>query len=113
MDLESRARIAKNLPQIIEWQRKVWEDKAKGQNDLFAVCGEPPPLELEEAEPWTLMYALEQERKASGLYLSGHPLDWMTPAFERKAQLEEERERNEPEKAQALHRTVRKSYRNR
>jgi len=81
MDLASRARIKKGLDsgRIIEWQKKAWRDKEAGQNDLFGSRNEQPPLELEEAEPWTLMEALEAERQSAGFYLSGHPLDWLEP----------------------------------
>jgi len=78
MDLASRARNAKpeNLNRIMEYGRKAHENQAKGQNDLFAdEASNLPPLELEEAEPWTMMQALEEERKSIGFYLSGHPLD--------------------------------------
>jgi len=83
MDLASRARIAKpeNLDRIMEYGRKAHENQEKGQCDLFAdEASNLPPLELEEVEPWTVAQALEEERKAIGFYLSGHPLDWLEPA---------------------------------
>ena len=79
MDLASRARIPKNLPRIMEWQKRTQEAKKAGQNDLFGAKNEMPPLELEDAEPWTLAEGLEAERQAVGFYLSGHPLDWLEP----------------------------------
>ena len=83
MDLASRARIKKGLDsgRIMEWQKKAWRDKEAGQNDLFSseTSSSLLPLELEEAEPWTLMEALEAERQSAGFYLSGHPLDWLEP----------------------------------
>ena len=82
MDLASRARIEKNLPRIMEWQKRTKEAKKAGQSDLFGGSSEPPPLELEEAEPWTVMEALEAERKVVGFYLSGHPLDKYDKMFE-------------------------------
>ena len=77
MDLASRARIAKALQNgsLMDWQKRAHEAKERGQNDLFASEEILPPLELEETEPWTMMQALEEERKAIGFYLSGHPLD--------------------------------------
>ena len=76
MDLASRARIAKNLPRIMEWQKRAQEAKKAGQSDLFSQReNEILALELEEAEPWTVMEALQAEFKASGQYISGHPLD--------------------------------------
>lgn len=77
MDLASRARIAKALENgsLMDWQKRAHEAKERGQSDLFASEDELPPLELEEAERWTKMQALEEERKAIGFYLSGHPLD--------------------------------------
>ena len=79
MDLASRARIAKNLSRLMEWQKRAQAAKASGQNDLFGSSEQLPPLELEEAEPWTLMEALEAERQSVGFYLSGHPQDWLQP----------------------------------
>lgn len=78
MDLASRARIAKpeNLNRIVEYGRQCHANQVSGQTDLFASeTSSLPPLELEEAEPWTEQEALEAERQAVGFYLSGHPLD--------------------------------------
>ena len=78
MDLASRARIKKGLDsgRIMEWQKRARAAKESGQNDLFSQReNEILALELEEANPWTLMEALEEERKVVGFYLSGHPLD--------------------------------------
>ena len=78
MDLAGRARIAKpeNLDRIMEYSRKAHENQEKGQTDLFAgEASNLPPLELEETEPWTMIQALEGERKSVGFYLSGHPLE--------------------------------------
>ena len=81
MDLASRARIKNSLDsgRIMEWQKRAQAAKASGQNDLFGNSEQLPPLELEDAEPWTLMEALEAERQSVGFYLSGHPLDWLEP----------------------------------
>ncbi len=81
MDLASRARIAKALQNgsLMDWQKRAQEAKKTGQNDLFGSQNELPPLVLEETEPWTKEQALEEERKAIGFYLSGHPLDWLEP----------------------------------
>jgi len=81
MDLASRARIAKALQNgsLMDWQKRAHEAKERGQRDLFAPKENLPPLELEEAEPWTTMQALEWERKVFGYYFSGHPLDWLEP----------------------------------
>ena len=85
MDPASRARVKNGLDtgRITEYQRKVWEAKKTGQNDLFGDSNEQPPLELEDVEPWTMMEALEAERtQAFGFYLSGHPLDWLQPLLD-------------------------------
>ena len=81
MDLASRARINNGLDsgRIMEWQKKAWRDKEAGQNDLFGNSEQLPPLELEEAEPWTVAEGLEAELQVVGFYLSGHPLDWLEP----------------------------------
>lgn len=102
MDLVSRARIAKNLPRIMEWQKRAQEAKSTGQNDLFGGgAAEVPPLELEETEPWSEMEALEEERQAVGFYLSGHPLDWLQPWLDMADAIRENNEKyglNKPEK---------------
>ena len=95
MDLASRARIAKNLPRIMEWQKRTQEAKAAGQNDLFSSQSELPPLELEEAEPWTMMEALEAERQVVGFYLSGHPLDGFFEKLDYALQLNELKRQND------------------
>jgi DNA polymerase III subunit alpha len=75
MDLKSRAVVAKNAPKIVEYGRRAHANQAMGQVDLFAEADALPPLELEDADPWTVMEGLEAERKVVGFYLSGHPLD--------------------------------------
>ena len=81
MDLASRARIKKGLDsgRILEWQKRTQEAKKAGQDDLFGSQNELPPLELEDADPWTVAESLEAERQVVGFYLSGHPLDWLEP----------------------------------
>jgi len=61
----------------MEWQKRTQEAKKVGQDDLFGSQNELPPLELEDAEPWTVTEGLEAERQVVGFYLSGHPLDWL------------------------------------
>lgn len=96
MDLASRARIAKNLPRIMEWQKRAQAAKAAGQNDLFSQQrNEVPALELEEAEPWTVMEGLEAERKVVGFYLSGHPLDGFFEKLDYALQLNELKRQND------------------
>ncbi len=98
MDLASRARIKKGLDsgRIMEWQKRTQEAKKAGQNDLFGGQNELPPLELEEAEPWTVMEALEAERKAVGFYLPGHhPLDEFFEKLDYALQLNEAKRQND------------------
>ena len=97
MDLASRARIKNGLEsgRIMEWQKKAWQAKESGQNDLFSSSSEPPPLELEEVEPWTVAEALEAERQVVGFYLSSHPLDDFFAMFEVANWLNEVRRQND------------------
>jgi len=54
-----------------------------------------PPLELEDAEPWTEMQALEEERKAIGFYLSGHPLDKFFALLDYASEINETKRQND------------------
>jgi DNA polymerase III alpha subunit len=95
MDLKSRAVVAKNVSKLIEYGRRAQANQATGQVDLFAQTNTLPPLELEDAEPWTLMEGLEAERKAVGFYLSGHPLDGFFELLDFANQLNEVKRQND------------------
>ena len=64
-----RAQVAGNIDRIMDYGKRCWEAKKTGQTDLFSTSPEdPPPLILEEVEPWTRMEALQKEYEALGLF---------------------------------------------
>ncbi len=58
--------------------QKVWQDKIRGQNDLFGIQ-ETSTANLHAALPdvkaWTQAELSKQEKSSVGFYLSSHPLD--------------------------------------
>jgi DNA polymerase-3 subunit alpha len=72
----TRKGLMDSLEQLMEYVKKVKEDKDSGQNDLFftsikSVLSEPeiPKVEYEETE------FFKKEKDVLGIYFSGHPLD--------------------------------------
>src|SRR6185436_10849948 len=82
----NRARVYANIEQILSFSGRLADDRATGQNDLFAGGGvtvAAPQLHLREVAAWDLIETLSHELEAIGFYLSGHPLDDYADALTR------------------------------
>ncbi len=82
----NRARVYANVEQILSYSGRLADDRATGQNDLFAGGGvalAAPALHLREVAGWDLIETLSHELEAVGFYLSGHPLDDYADALTR------------------------------
>ena len=72
----SRATHWAKLPQTIELVDQITEDQSSGQDDMFGLESSAVNGDLSVSVPdWSPRKALENERQALGLYLSGHPID--------------------------------------
>ncbi len=72
----NRALIYGNVDQILATAVRTAENAARGTVDLFAGgANTPPKIDLRPTKNWTPMDKLNEEFKAIGFFLSGHPLD--------------------------------------
>ncbi len=73
-----RARLFHSVDMLLESGRRLQEDRASGQGNLFdsAPSGTRSGLagELPEIEPWHDNVKLQHEKDVLGVYVSGHPL---------------------------------------
>ncbi len=73
----NRARLLESIDLIIDTARKLQEDRASGQGNLF-MQGDPAEqsrsLDLPDVEEWHDNIKLSFEKEVLGLYISGHPL---------------------------------------
>ena len=74
---QGRSTLAANVGLAINAANQQSRDKQSGQSDLFGEMSDAPELEIElvETAPWTEIERLSAERKTTGLYLSGHPIE--------------------------------------
>ncbi len=72
----NRALLHGNVDQILAVASRTAENAARGTTDLFAGSGTTPAkIDLRATKSWTPMDKLNEEFKAIGFFLSGHPLD--------------------------------------
>ena len=74
----NRAVVHANCDTLLALAQRTAENRAAGQNDLFAGGGpaqRTAPLQLKTAKAWPSMETLANEQAAIGFYLTGHPLD--------------------------------------
>ena len=74
---DNRAQLMASVELIIDTARRLQEDKASGQGNLFAMNASPKEqalIDLRDASPWGETERLNQEKEVLGLYISGHPL---------------------------------------
>ena len=78
---QGRATLIQNLELALSAANQQSKDKESGQSDLFGEISESEELEIElvVAEPWSDIERLTAERKTTGLYLSGHPIEPYLP----------------------------------
>jgi DNA polymerase III subunit alpha len=73
-----RAKLFAAAGGILSYGQRVWNDKMKGQNGLFASensGAESFEAVLPEVPEWTQAELCSQEKSSIGFYLSNHPLD--------------------------------------
>jgi DNA polymerase-3 subunit alpha len=73
----SRAILAGNLEQTVDYAQNKKEDKKYGQSSLFENTGEKdyPDFVYKPFPEWDRMQQLTIEKELIGFYFSGHPLD--------------------------------------
>ncbi|MDX2258089.1 MAG: DNA polymerase III subunit alpha [Hyphomicrobiaceae bacterium] len=71
----NRAAITANADQVMALAQRVEQDAATGMTDMFGGGDGAKGLELRTVSGWTPLERLEEEFRAIGFYLSGHPLD--------------------------------------
>lgn len=72
----NRALIHANVDQLMATANRTAENAARGTTDLFAgTASTPAKIDLRPTKSWTPMDRLNEEFKAIGFFLSGHPLD--------------------------------------
>jgi len=72
---EERGRVHAGADVILGEASRLAVDRASGQNELFGGNDAAPPLRLPQTEAWLPGRRLDEEFKAIGFFLSGHPLD--------------------------------------
>lgn len=73
-----RAKLFGGIDGSLSHAQRKWNDKIRGQSDLFGVAEETAPnsqVELPEVEAWTQQKISQAEKAAVGFYLSNHPLN--------------------------------------
>lgn len=65
------------LEHALKYGNAYQAQKAQAMNSLFGATDEVlmPEPDMPKAEPWSLIYKLNQEKEVTGIYISGHPLD--------------------------------------
>ncbi len=82
---QGRATLLANLPLALNAASQQSRDKQSGQSDLFGDTSETQEFDIEmvPAAPWSEIERLSAERKTTGLYLSGHPIEPYLPELSR------------------------------
>ncbi len=70
-----RSQLLHNIEFLLQYAKRVQEEEATGQTNLFGDSDEKPKLSLSPTPPVDSRVILQWERDLLGLYLSGHPLD--------------------------------------
>ena len=72
---EDRSKIFNSIPKIIQQIKKVNEDKANNQTNLFDDNESTSnSFEFQNSIPWSQKQLLTEEFKSLGFYISNHPL---------------------------------------
>lgn len=77
---KNRAQLMENLDDALSYGARVQGQKNQNQISLFdgenATSGDfAKDPKMKDAEPWSNLHQLKQERELIGFFLSGHPLD--------------------------------------
>ncbi|WP_435139472.1 DNA polymerase III subunit alpha [Pseudopelagicola sp. nBUS_19] len=81
----NRRRVLGSLDALVGYSAAIFEQKASNQVSLFGEAGDDlPEPRLSPVEDWLPAERLDEEAKAIGFFLSGHPLEDYMPALKRK-----------------------------
>ncbi len=81
----NRRRVMESLDSLVGYSAAIHEQKASDQVSLFGEAGDDlPEPRLSPAGDWLPAERLDEEAKAIGFFLSGHPLEDYMPALKRK-----------------------------
>ncbi len=84
----NRRKVFDSLDGLVAYSAAIHEQRNSNQVSLFGEAGEDlPEPRLSPVGDWLPAERLEEEHKAIGFYLSGHPLDDYLPALKRKKAL--------------------------
>ncbi|OIQ31864.1 MAG: DNA polymerase III subunit alpha [Alphaproteobacteria bacterium MedPE-SWcel] len=82
---KNRRRVFESLEGLVSYSAAIQEQKNSNQVSLFGEAGEDlPEPRLAGVPDWLPAERLNEEFKAVGFYLTGHPLDDYMPALKRK-----------------------------
>ena len=85
---ENRRQVFDALDALVNYSAAIHEQKNSNQVSLFGEAGDDlPEPRLAQASDWMPAERLNEEFKAVGFYLSGHPLDDYMSALKRKGVL--------------------------
>jgi DNA polymerase-3 subunit alpha len=79
-----RAKLYAAAESVLSFSQRKWQDKIRGQNDLFGLSDERSDFQenLPEAEAWTAKDLSKLEKASVGFYISNHPLDMFRKVLE-------------------------------
>ncbi len=81
----NRRRVMESLDGLVNYSAAIHEQKSSNQVSLFGEAGDDlPEPRLSPAGDWLQAERLDEEAKAIGFFLSGHPLEDFMAALKRK-----------------------------
>lgn len=82
---KNRRRVMESLEPLVGYSAAIFEQKASNQVSLFGEAGDDlPEPRLSPVSDWLPAERLDEEAKAVGFFLSGHPLEDYMTALKRK-----------------------------
>lgn len=82
---KNRRKVFESLEGLVNYSAAIHEQKESSQVSLFGEAGDDlPEPRLSKAADWLPAEKLDEEAKAIGFFLSGHPLEDYLPALKRK-----------------------------
>ncbi len=82
---KNRRRVFESLEGLVNYSAAIHEQKESNQVSLFGEAGDDlPEPRLSKAADWLPAEKLDEEARAIGFFLSGHPLEDYMPALKRK-----------------------------
>ncbi|WP_058314597.1 DNA polymerase III subunit alpha [Cognatishimia activa] len=82
---KNRRKVFESLEGLVNYSAAIHEQKESNQVSLFGEAGDDlPEPRLSKAADWLPAEKLDEEARAIGFFLSGHPLEDYMPALKRK-----------------------------